>query len=353
MATDFEQPATRTWDFPRHVAGTTLLVQEGVRAGVPSERLLGGTGLSARDVADPEREVTAAQELRVIRNLLAAAPRVTGAGVGARYHASTFGPLGFALLSSETLGDAANVALRFIDLSFTFTIPSATRDEQTGEVVVAVDDRGVPVDVRRFLVERDLAAIWTVLREITGGRAVAASVDLPFPPAASADYRAAFGVAPRWSAPGRATLRMAASWLDQPLPQANAHAHALAVRLCRDLVSPRRSRHGITEHVRVLVAQQLEDGAPMAQVAAALGLSERSLRRRLADAGTSYRTVVDEVRRAAAEELLGPGTLRVEDVAHRLGYAESTSFGAAYRRWTGHSPRAGRLSRPDPSPPGP
>ena len=311
----FEPAAARDWRFPRHVAGTALLVATGEEAGVPVPVLLRGSGLGARDVADPGREVTADQELRVVRNLLATAPGVTGARVGASYHASTFGPLGFALLSSQTLGDAANLALRYIDLSFTFTIPSAVVEDD--EVVVRVDDRGVPDDVREFLVGRDLTAIWTVLREICG---------------------AAPGLAPAWNAAG-SELRFASHWLEHPLPQANTHACALAEALCRDLVSPRRDRDPFTGQVRILVAQHLDAGAPRPAAAAAPALRDRSLRRRLADAGTSYRNVLDDVRSAAAEDLLAEGLL-LDEIALRLGYAEATSLVVAYRRWTGRTPRS-------------
>lgn len=316
----FEDPATRTWTFPRSVAGVALLLDEGVARGCEVDRLLSGSGLTGKDVADHEREITAEQELRVVRNLLAGAPGLTGAAVGGRYHASTFGPLGFALLSSATLGDAANLALRFIDLSFAFTIPVAERIGE--EVVVGLDPDGLPRDVSRFLVERDLTAVWQVLCEIGGGRPVARSIGVD-------------------GTTGRGELRFDATWLDLPLPQANPHARALAEAICRDLVSQRRARVGIASSVRILVAQHLEQGAPMETVAHGLGLSERSLRRRLGESGASYRRIVEEVRCERAEQLLAEPGLNVADIALRLGYAESTSFGAAYRRWTGRSPRAG------------
>ncbi|MBS4753873.1 AraC family transcriptional regulator [Nocardioides sp. zg-ZUI104] len=342
MPVAFEPAVTRDWDFPRQAAGTALLVQVGVEAGVPGDRLLLGSGLTVKDLADHQREVTADQELRVVRNLIAGVPRMTGIRVGARYHASTFGPLGFALMSSPTLADAANLTLRFLDLSFSFTTPSAVLDGE--RVRIAVDDRGVPADVRRFLVERDLAAIWTVFREIAGGEPRAERVVLPFDPAPDVgEHRAAFGVTPTWEPGGaRAWIGLDAAWFARPLPQANAHAFAFAEQMCRELVSPRRSRHGITEHARILIAQRLEDGAPMDQVASALGLSERSLRRRLTEAGTTYRALLDDVRRAAAEELLADRRLHLDEVAHRLGYAEASSFLVAYRRWTGRTPRAAR-----------
>lgn len=337
----FDPPVTRSWDFPRQVAGTALLVAAGTDAGVAPAVLLAGSGLTPRDLADHRREVTAQQELRVVRNLLAAAPDMTGVRVGTRYHASTFGPLGFALMSSATLGDAANLTFRFLDLSFTFCVPAATVDGD--QVVIGVDHGDLPGDVHQFLVERDLTAIWTVLREIAGGAPRLTALTLPFPPGGSGPLRSAFGVTPvRADVPGRAELRLDAAWFDLPLPQANPHAFAMAESLCRDLVASRRSRTGVAEEVRILVAQRLSSGAPMGEVAAALGLSERSLRRHLTEAGTSYRTVLDEVRRSAAEELLTRPGLTLDDVARELGYAEATSFGAAYRRWTGRTPRAAR-----------
>ena len=97
-------------------------------------------------------------------------------------------------------------------------------------------------------------------------------------------------------------------------------------------------RSGFAGQVRVLVTQRLPVGAPTASVAGSLGVSERTLRRRLAGEGTSYQRLLDEVRGSMAEELLGTGRLSVEEVGLRLGYAEASSFIAAHRRWTGETP---------------
>ncbi len=93
---------------------------------MPAERALVGTGLAAADL-DDATEVTAAQELTVVRTLRLLLGEV-GADVGERYTAATFGGFGFALLASRTVGDAMAVALRFIDLSFAFAIPRADLD---------------------------------------------------------------------------------------------------------------------------------------------------------------------------------------------------------------------------------
>ena len=307
---DFAPPAVGDWDFQRTGAGVALLLAHGVEHGLTPAAVLAGAGLDGE-----EEIVTARQELRVVRNLRAELGEV-GGDVGRRYRAATFGAFGFALLTSGTVLEAMNVALRFLDLSHAFVIPQAALDGD--RVRIVLDGTPLPPDVRRFLVERDAAAIRSVLGELVEG-----------------------GVPTRATRAG-AVLEIGfdAAWLERRLVRSSPRERALAEELCAGVVARRRERSGLPAEVRVLVTQHLGEGAPMAEVAAALGLSERSLRRRLADAGTSYRQLVDEVRSALAGELLGSGRLRVGDVAARLGYAEATSFIAAHRRWTGRSPRA-------------
>ncbi len=311
----FPPPAARDWDFPRAAAGVAHLVRYAGSRGVEAGAALSGTGLEAVDLADPGHEVTAAQELRVVRNLQQHLGDV-GAAVGRSYHLSTFGVFGYALLASRTVLDAMDVALRFLDLSFTFAIPRA---EVVGATVrVTVDGSGLPTDVRDFLLERDAAAIRTVLDELVPG-----------------------GVPTRRRRrPDAVVLEVDTAQLVRLLPQSNPQSLALSEALCRDVVERRRQRSGIAQQARILLTQQLRSGAAMAGVARELGLSERTLRRRLATEGTSYLRLVDEVRESLAIELLATRRLSVGEVALRLGYAEASPFIVAFRRWTGSTPGA-------------
>lgn len=307
-----EPPAARDWDFPRASAGVALLVRHGTEHGLTAGAVLAGTGLAVADLDSPEVMVTGAQELRVVRNLQRHLGPV-GREVGERYDVGTFGVLGFALVASRTVLDAMNVGLRFIDLSHTFAIPSAA--VTGGRVRVSVDGSALPPDVRDFLVARDATAIRGVLDSLTAGA-------VPMRLRLLGD---------------RAEIDLAARDLERELPRAGERSLELSEALCRDVVSRRRRRAGTSRQVQVLITQRLATGAPMAQVAAALGLGERTLRRRLAAEETTYQLLLDEVRSALASELLATG-LRVVDVAARLGYAESASFIHAHRRWTGVSP---------------
>lgn len=335
--TQLAEPVIRHWDFPRSIAGTGLLVRFGTGRGLSPDRLLAGSGLSAGQLTDPDGEVTAHQELRVVRNLAAALPDA-GLAVGREYHATTFGILGFAFISSPTMRDAVAVALRYLDLSFTFSIPRVSIAD--GEVRLTMDDGLLPADVARFLVERDLAAIHTVIDELVPGGVPLTGVTFRFPaPESVADYRSVFGRTPRFGADATVAT-FDAAYLDEPLPQANPHTVAMCDAQCRALVSRRRARTGMAHDVREGLTRFGAVSSRMPDVARSLGVSTRTLRRRLDEEGTSFRALLDEVREALAEELLTKGAVPVEDVAFRLGYAEASSFIHAFKRWKGVTPTA-------------
>jgi AraC-like DNA-binding protein len=249
-----------------------------------------------------------------VRNLLRHGNATARSGVvlGRRYRLSTFGIAGYALVSSRTLLDAMNFGLRYLDLTFTFSIPHA-RVEGDRVVVEAYDDT-LPADVRHFLVARDLAAVEAVMRELFLG-ALPTRYD---------------------DAAGRLTFP--ASYLHQELPRASPATRALAEAMCADLASRRRDSSGLAQQVRILLAQRLAFDPSIGGVAAALAVGERTLRRRLAEEGHTFQALLDEVRISLAGRLLGTGSLTVAQVAHRLGYAESASFIHAHRRWHGTTP---------------
>jgi AraC-like DNA-binding protein len=83
-------------------------------------------------------------------------------------------------------------------------------------------------------------------------------------------------------------------------------------------------------------------------VARALGMSTRTFARRLDVEGTTYKDVVDELRRSLALQYLKDPGMSLSQIAWLLGYEGSTSFNHAFKRWTGHSPSAIRGGKPLP-----
>jgi AraC-like DNA-binding protein len=326
------------WDRPRSAASALLLTRLGQERGVPADVVLAGTGLDLAALRVPGTEVSGRQELALLRNLQAAVPDPDlPLEAGARYHLTTYGIWGFALASSPTLRDALAVGSRFVDLSFTFCAFSVDEDER--ELSLCLDDDAVPDDVRAFVVARDLAGLRTITGEVAPGLPLERlTVRLPVP-SSTARWEQVFGVPPQFDA-GRNTAVLSSAALDLPLPQADELTAAMTERQCRELVDRRRARSGVAGLVRDQLVRSPADMPDADAVAAALAVSERTLRRRLADEGTSFRALVEEVREALAEELLATGSLSVEQVARRLGYAETASFTHAFTRWKGVSPRA-------------
>jgi AraC-like DNA-binding protein len=96
----------------------------------------------------------------------------------------------------------------------------------------------------------------------------------------------------------------------------------------------------MSDRLRVLVSGLLPDGAPtVQQTAESLGVSPRTLQRRLADEGTSYFQVVDDARCATALRGLRDPDQTLDDIAYDAGYAERAPFIRAFKRWTGLTPR--------------
>jgi len=98
--------------------------------------------------------------------------------------------------------------------------------------------------------------------------------------------------------------------------------------------------------IRARLRDALASGAAEpARIARLLGMSERTLQRRLAETGDSYSELLQSFRRTEAMRLLADTDLTLLEVAARLGYAEQTSFTRAFRRWSGATPAAWRAER--------
>lgn len=332
-------PGSARRPFKRSITSLQLLTQLGIEHGLSVEQCLAGTGLAALQLADTTLEVEPAAELQLIRNLLAALPDEPTLGLQAaqRYQLTTYGIWGYALLSSPTIRSAAELGLRYLDLTFAFAQISLHEDDQQAHI--HVDASQVEDDVRAFITQRDTFAVLVIQRELLGQQSMPLQgLTLRLPqPADENPYRQLLGFAPQFGAADN-RISFARALLDQPLPRANPATVELCDAQCRALLARRQVRAGIAVQVRHLLLCQPGKLPNMPRVASQLNLSERSLRRQLHGEQTSFRQLLEEVRQALAEELLATGGLSLEDIASRLGYGESSNFIHAFKRWKGLPP---------------
>jgi AraC-like DNA-binding protein len=149
-------------------------------------------------------------------------------------------------------------------------------------------------------------------------------------------YQQCFGVTP-WFAADANRITFSAKDLSAPLPHADADLCRLHCDMAdRELASLPQVGYASSFAVQWL-AHRASTDPRIEDLAAALGLSVRSMQRTLKEEGTSWATLVDNMRRSALEGLLQEGW-SLETAAQRLGYHDASSVSRAARRWFGKTP---------------
>ncbi|WP_218511357.1 AraC family transcriptional regulator [Variovorax sp. dw_308] len=335
------------WDFNRSPASARLLVDFGRARGVEAGKLLARTGLSMAQLADPKVSLSATQELCVARNLLRQLKGPAGLGieVGARYHFSTYGMWGYGLISSATMGEAIALALRFISLTFSFTfITFHLEDDDL--CMLNFGEPDLEDSVRTFLVERDMAAAAVLMQELAGQDFRMSRFTLRHsgkqPASAAADAQRILGIAPDYGARLN-SLVFRRCFLERRLPQANPITVSMCEQMCAQLIEQRRSRLGTAGMIKQYLDATTGGALPqLAALASHTNTSQRTLKRRLKDEGTSFRELLAASRGAMAKELLADEALPLNEIAERLGFADLSSFSQAFKRWFGVAPGAFR-----------
>jgi AraC-like DNA-binding protein len=155
-------------------------------------------------------------------------------------------------------------------------------------------------------------------------------------------YLRCFGGRVRFGA-ARSALRFPMRILDLARPGVDASLAVELRALALKRLTPARSVDGWKERVEAVLRDEHDLGAvALDRVAARLGVSARTLRRRLAAEGTSGLDVLDGVRFERAKRLLGDTAAPMADVAGALGYADEAGFRRAFKRWAGTTPQAFR-----------
>lgn len=306
-------------------------------AGCDSAALFAAAGLDLAALADAQARYPVPRTDRLWRLAVeATGDPAVALRVAREAGVLSFHALGYSLSASTTLREAFERLIRYFrvvsdgaELRFScadgvcrYEI-AASRDGHT-PIPEAVDAFAyVVVRLCRGLYRRDHAPLEVRLTR-------------PEPPDATPWQRAfrcpvTFGAAAN-------VLRFEASAFDVPLEFANPelarHNDEVAARYLA-----RFGRLLIRERLRAVLIEQLPGGEPSQdKAAAALHLSSRSLQRRLTDEGTTYKDVLDELRRELALSYLREARHSISEITYLLGYSDTSSFSHAFRRWTGVAP---------------
>lgn len=300
-------------------------------------QLLDDEGLRAGDLLGPEASVPLANYMRLFDRLADKLERPTlGLDLSVRMGPELVGAVGYAFLHSATL-DAAISA--FAEAVFSIQGVTALRYERNPRPVVRYvisDDRLHP---RRHDVEFSLGYVHALIRLFMGNRYAPREVHFEHPRIGpQTRYDAVFGCPVYFEQPGNALL------LDQEdqFAQGRLHdPHLVSIlqyylNLSRPTVG---SRDEVLQQVDQLLPGMIETGnASCRLVAARLGMSEETLRRRLKREGSSFREMLRRRRCLVASRYLKETSLTILQIAQRTGYAETASFTRAFVAETGKTP---------------
>jgi AraC-like DNA-binding protein len=296
-------------------------------------RLVDGLPVTVEALADPATRVP----LQVCAAIVARGVALTkepalGVHLGMQMRVSSHGFLGFAAMTANTVREALELASRFASTR-TSAIGVALHEE--GELAsVAIEERTpLPPALRETFVLALVIGVWQLGEQLTG-RPLDGVCDCAFP-------RPAYPIPSdrlRFDRPVH-RLVFPSSVLELPLVTADAAAKRLAAeQLERELA---QLSDGLVGKIRAHLAKQ--DAPPtIVELARTLKLSPRTLKRRLAEDGTTYSKLRDDQRRQRALLLLDDRSLSISEVATRLGYTELPNFTRAFRTWTGITPAAYR-----------
>ena len=216
--------------------------------------------------------------------------------------------------------------------------------QRSADSAVEFEFVGLPRHASRHNMEYVVAAIGAALRMVSGRKLVPTKV--AFVHNRNSDLREFerfFGCPVEFGAP-KTVFQISEDALRLPLITADPKLLRVLRPYCDAAATERNIKPGtLRTAVEAEVEKLLPHGKAKAEnVAEALALSLRTLARRLADEGTTYGEVVDQLRRSLATQYLNDPGMSLGQIAWLLGYEGSTSFNHAFKRWTGRSPSADR-----------
>jgi AraC-like DNA-binding protein len=255
--------------------------------------------------------------------------------------AGSFDVVAYAMMSSPNLLGMLERAVRYVDILSDAATLTVKDDREGHRLILELFGGKHPVPRQRF--EFDLMTILSFFRWVTNRDLRPLAFELRFPPPADIQpYQAAFKCPLRFDAPLNALLfaRTDVTW---PLPTAHPLLAAMHERVASEHLQ-RLDHAPLCRRARDLMIRHLPDGEPQrANVASALGMSERTLQRRLVAEGTSFQRLLDDTRRELAEQYLSQRDVSLADAAYLLGFGDQRSFFLASKRWFGSSPGHFRL----------
>lgn len=318
-----------------------FLVAHVARAlGADAEALLRGSGVEGTAPPPGDEHVAVERYVEVWRRAVARCGEGFPLQVASAFRHEDNEIFGFLAMSCATIGEAFDRTLQYSRL---YTV-GATYDMDVDAGATRItwlpwpgepDEPGY-----RAAMDYHVANMEQAIRQL--GRVPVPPVEVRLRHAAPPDddaYTAFYGVTPRFGS-ARYELVYPVGLRDVAVTTFNSRLRDYFDLECRRLIEKLGAGTSVAALVRKTLIGVMDGGdSGIEAIARRLGMSTRSLQRRLSEEGTSYNDLLGEVRQEFAKRYLARGTLTASEVAYLIGFTEPPAFFKAFKRWTGLTPR--------------
>jgi AraC-like DNA-binding protein len=314
------------------------ITRAAAHGGVAAHSLYEATGLNPDDLADPDHRIP----FSTVVLLYEKAAQLTGDDafglhVGENVDPKAFDVLGYSVINSPTLGAGLDRMVRYNSLwtnGSTFAVEISDPNTR-----ITYTYQGDSIGEHRHDAEMTFAAIVTLGRTVTDADWSPLSVAFQHEqPADTSEHARIFRCPVTFGAQTNEFI-FDSSTLALPLVKADPGLCAVLDRHAKELLTKYPREDTLVDRARKLIRDELSGGdASLDRLAAKLGMSGRTLQRKLREHGTSHQELLDEMRSELAMRYLREPEMAICEVAYLLGFSESSALHRAFKRWTGMTP---------------
>jgi AraC-like DNA-binding protein len=333
--------ANRLSSIPSATGGIARLACARLREfGKDAGAILAQVGATPEQVYDDSVRLEVPKQIKILD--LAAeelGDEFLGFHLGRNFDLREIGLVYYVIASSERLADAIRNAERYCGVMNDGVCLHFRQDDRTA--AIALEYVNVDRHSDRHQIEFWLVTVMRICRQITDTRLAPLHLKVKHRrDAPSAEFKTFFGTEVEFGA-GADEVVFAPPVASLPLVRRDNYLNNLLRRYADEALAHRPRQYGrIRSAVEDAVPQLLPHGKPsVSEVARRLGMSTRTLSRKLSAEGTAFADILDQLRSALAQDYLSERELPISEIAWLLGYCEVSSFTHAFKRWTGKTPR--------------
>ena len=325
---------------PRVGGGLTRLAAgRARRAGIKLGPLLSRAGLTIDQIDDPEQRISARSQIAFLETIAEELnDDFLGVTLAKEFDCRDLGLLYYVMASSDTLGDALRRVARYSRITNEALV---LQYREARDPALRLTYSGVQRHADRHQMEFFIVAVVRISRLLTNRRLIPQHVSMiHIRSKGTSEFARFLGKDIEFGSDVDEIIFPARS-AEWPLVDADRRLNKILLKVCEESLNARKSNTSAFRiSVENIISPLLPHGQARAEVVAKkLGVSERTLARRLAEEGVTFIEILQQLKASLASRYLEEGGMPISKIAWLLGFEETSSFSHACRRWLGKSPR--------------